>query len=450
MTITLYSFTKRENSTARPSAGTSFDGQIRFDCTIVSPSVVFSAQNLSGYNYAYIPAFSRWYFIRNWSFSDGLWIAEMECDTLATYRDQIGASEQFVVRSSAASNGDLIDSMFPALNTAQTAKVAIDSPWSVDSYSYIVGIIAKNSSGGAVTYYGMTPQQFETFSEKLLSTTDYLGDDFGTQTIDYLKVDFNPIQYVASVVAIPFNPGGFATSPLNFGWWSIDCSANLVGEDMSFTMTTSIPKHPQAARGSYLNGPPYSSYSLFVPCFGSIPLDGNILAGLSSLFLQVDFDMKTATAVLYIRSAPGGYILYKASAPFGATVQIGQFASRQSAYVSGALGIVGNALKSAVTGNLGGIITGAEDALASTFPQMATSGSNGTLADFNEPPSLSAKFMLVSDDDNANIGRPLYEPRTISNVPGFIMVRDPDIAITGTAEEARTIKTYMEGGFFFE
>lgn len=450
MTITLYSFTKRENSTARPSGGVDIDGQIRFDCTIVSPSVIFSAQNLSGHNYAYIPAFSRWYFIRNWSFSDGLWIAEMECDTLATYRDQIGASSQFVVRSSAESTGDLIDSMYPALNTAQTARVTIASPWDIRDYSYIVGIIAKSSSGGAVTYYGMSPGQFEDFSEKLLSTTDYLGDDFGGQTIDYLKVDFNPLQYVASVVAIPFNLGGFVTSPINFGWWSIDCSANLIGESLSFSMTVNVPKHPQAERGTYLNGPAYSAYTLSVPCFGSIPLDGNVLAGLNTLFLQVDFDMKTATAVLYVRSAAGGYILYKASAPFGATVQIGQFASRQSAYVSGALGIVGNVLKSAISGDLGGIITGAEDALASTFPQMATSGSNGTLADFNEPPCLSAKFMLVSDDDNANIGRPLYSPRTISAIPGFIIVRDPDIAITGTAEEARTIKSYMEGGFFFE
>lgn len=450
MTITLYQYQKRENSTARPAGGVEIDGQIRFDCTIVSPSVVFSAQNLSGYNYAYIPIFTRWYFVRNWSFSDGLWIAEMECDTLATYRDQIGASTQFVVRSSAESTGNLIDSMYPALNTAQTVKAETDSPWSVSDKSYIVGIIANSSKGGAVTYYNMTSKQFEDFSNFMLSTTDYLGTDFGTMTIDQLKVEFNPLQYVASVTAIPFSPTSFAVNPIPFGWWELATSAGLMGDSISFTFYLNVPKHPQAGRGSYLNGPPYSAYTAYIPGFGSVPLDGNILSGLTKVFCQVDFDTKTANAVLYIRTAPGSTILYKATAPFGAGVQVGQFAQNQGAEVVAGLDIIGGAIKAITTGDLGGLITGANDAIGNMFPQMATKGSNGTLAEFSENPFLSAKFMLVSDDDNANIGRPLYSPRTISAIPGFIIVRDPDIAITGTAEEARTVKSYMEGGFFFE
>ena len=450
MTITLYQYQKRENSTARPSGGSSIQGTLRNNSSVVSPTIEFSAQNLSGYNYAYIPLFSRWYFIRNWSFIDGLWLADMECDTLATYRDQIGASEQFVVRSSAASNGDLIDSMYPAQNTAQTVKTETDSPWSESDKSYIVGIIADSSNGGAVTYYNMTPSQFEAFSDYMLSTTDYLGTDFGTMTIDQLKVEFNPLQYVASVTAIPFRPSGFSVDHIPFGWWSLETSAGIMGDSMSFTFYLSIPKHPQADRGTYLNGPPYSAYTACIPAFGTVPLDSNILAALSQVFCQVDFDTKTASAILYIRSEPGGTILYKAAAPFGAGVQVGQFAQNQGAEVVAGFDIIGGAIKAVTTGDFGGLITGANDAIGNMFPQMATKGSYGTLAEFSENPFMTAKFMLVSDDDNANIGRPLYAPRTISSVPGFIMVRDPDIAITGTAEEARTIKSYMEGGFFFE
>lgn len=455
MTITLYSFTKRENSTARPSAGTSFDGQIRFDCTIVSPSVVFSAQNLGGYNYAYIPAFSRWYFIRNWSFSDGLWIAEMECDTLATYRDQIGASEQYIIRCSAEYDTYITDTYYPA----KTDKTVITTesyqqPWypKVNMDSYVVGIVGDNTQNGtgAVSYFWMTPREFKNLGNQILGDISYMGDDFGTDvTLDFLKTQINPFQYVVSCKRYPFPPTGELTGQINLGWWPIKATAVKIDGDKTVrgVFTCDVPKHPKQSRGKYLNAGPFARYTLFIPCFGQIPLPADVLANLDVLYIYADVDIITGEAVLRVCSSGGpDDTIFKSSAMVGADVQLGQISQNNIGAVGGAIG----AAASAFTLNMAGYAGSLASATEAMTPQLQTAGTNGSFADFYNRAQLVGEFFDVADDDNANHGKPLCKVRTISSVPGFVMCEKPDIAITGTAEEARMIKTYMEGGFFFE
>ena len=72
--IKLYTFGKRENSTARPDGGVSFQARIWDGVGILSPQIVFSFQdnttNPTAYNYAYIPDFNRYYFIRDWQYKN--------------------------------------------------------------------------------------------------------------------------------------------------------------------------------------------------------------------------------------------------------------------------------------------------------------------------------------------------------------------------------------------
>lgn len=455
MTITLYSFIKRENSTARPSAGASFDGQIRFDCTIVSPSVVFSAQNLGGYNYAYIPAFLRWYFIRNWSFSDGLWIAEMECDTLATYRDQIGASEQYIIRSSAEYDTYITDTYYPA-KTDKTVitEESYQQPWypKVNNDSYVVGIVGDNTQNGtgAVSYFWMTPRDFKNLGNQIMGDISYMGDDFGTDiTLDFLKTQINPFQYVVSCKRYPFPPTGELTGTINLGWWPIKAVAVKIDGDKTVrgVFTCDVPKHPKQSRGKYLNAGPFARYTLFIPCFGQIPLPADVLANLDVLYIYADVDIITGEAVLRVSSSGGpDDTIFKSSAMVGADVQLGQISQNNIGAVGGAIG----AAASAFTLNMAGYAGSLASATEAMTPQLQTAGTNGSFADFYNYAQLVGEFFDVADDDNANHGKPLCKVRTISSVPGFVMCEKPDIAITGTAEEARTIKTYMEGGFFFE
>ena len=79
MNITLYKFNKRANSTKRPSGGVKVYGRLNNKCGITAPSVIFS-DDYHTYNYAYIPNFNRFYWVEEWTYSDGVWIAQMAVD----------------------------------------------------------------------------------------------------------------------------------------------------------------------------------------------------------------------------------------------------------------------------------------------------------------------------------------------------------------------------------
>lgn len=69
-----------------------YTGSLRDSSKIVKPEILIEASNLTGYNYAYIPDFNRYYFIKEIeSYRNGLWLVKMEVDVLETYKAQIKA-----------------------------------------------------------------------------------------------------------------------------------------------------------------------------------------------------------------------------------------------------------------------------------------------------------------------------------------------------------------------
>ena len=69
MIVKLYSkFAKRNNSTKTPTGGVEYTGTLKDNCDILNPVVIFQAAGAvdyfpASYNYAYIDAFERYYFI---------------------------------------------------------------------------------------------------------------------------------------------------------------------------------------------------------------------------------------------------------------------------------------------------------------------------------------------------------------------------------------------------
>ena len=100
-----YTFKKDKNSTKIPI--TPIRGDYFFQCTlkegcsVTNPEIIINANNeLEIYKctYARIPKFNRYYFISDWRNVGKLWVASLTVDALASYRDEIGNSHQFVTR----------------------------------------------------------------------------------------------------------------------------------------------------------------------------------------------------------------------------------------------------------------------------------------------------------------------------------------------------------------
>ena len=99
-------------------------GTLKDGGSVLSPSVVLTGENLSGYNYAYIPQFSRYYFIKEiTSVKSGLWEISMRVDVLETYKDSIKANTAILKRQEKIWDMYINDEKFKAESTNKTATI---------------------------------------------------------------------------------------------------------------------------------------------------------------------------------------------------------------------------------------------------------------------------------------------------------------------------------------
>lgn len=69
-------------------------GQLREQSSVVNPSIMIKHDNPSAFNYAYIPEFSRYYFITDiTSVRTGLWEISMHVDVLMSFKESIKGTQ---------------------------------------------------------------------------------------------------------------------------------------------------------------------------------------------------------------------------------------------------------------------------------------------------------------------------------------------------------------------
>lgn len=475
--VKFYVFSKKENSTARPQNTigggteyiTTFNCRLKEDCRMISP--ILTIDGGGTFNPAYIPVIgktlnyafiadfgNRYYFIDEWTYSaDGYWVASLRLDVLASWKNSIGATTAYVLRSSSEYDGDIIDTMYP---TYGADIVSQNSGSLFSSGYYIVGTYGKNPNTlarGAVSYYSFTEAELSAFCDWLWSNDLYnaIADD----DLNVKKSAIDPIKYIASVMYIPLtNFGRASIGIMSLGWWNSATQAHPTGlfpvsniVNMTATDTTeiTIPKHPQAAtRGNYLNYAPYSRYVLHTGPWGDIPLDSTDLYNISKIKLEVSCDLLTGMAELRVLS--GTKTLERAVGQVGVPIPMAQIqqslVSAGSSVITSAADFVSkytgeNAITKAIS-NIG-------DAVTAATTNLQTAGSIGSTVNLIDP-ILTGRFLNVVDANDDHRGRPLCKEKLISTLSGYVQVLDGDLNIPASATELESLKTYLENGFFYE
>lgn len=476
ITLQLFSYTKKVDSTAYPplNSGTTFTGGLKSPCSILNPRIEFNLNySPSHLNYAYIESFGRWYWIRNWTWEAGLWVAEMEVDVLATYKSDIGDSQQYVVRAQSAMNGNIVDSLYPSTTDYSYQVVNItDYPFittGLGNATYMLGVIGSYpDSAGSVEYYAMTPEQFGDFNNYLMSGIDWAGIDFADiegMTEPLLKTLFNPYQYVVSCKWFPLSPqdivpGGPGTDSVRYGWWNLNDVKGqrlpLAIRKISKSFSAIIPKHPQQTRGGYLNSSPYRRIFLVWPPIGVVEIPTSYFMGNHNV-LQADIiiDPISGQGQLYINN----YDISSAecvnfSFNMAANIPVSQMGYDSTfTTVASLIGGVGNALESlgGFGETVGGFINaGVQTAAAFTPPEMHTVGKSDGTAFLATAPVIYVQFQNIVDEDLEHNGRPLCAKRQLLTIPGYIKCMNADVNMTGTAEEKEQVNAYLNGGFHYE
>lgn len=467
MQAIFYLFAKRTNSTKRPSDGHGLEIDLKAPCNIIDPEIKIKTQkDPTGYNYCYLPTFSRYYWVKNWTYSDGLWIASLTVDTLASYRSEIGDSTEYVVRSSARYDGTISDGLYPASAKVQSVTTAFQGGFAetISGGFFVIGFIAKAANSiGAITYAVMTPKNAKKLSAKLLTDVSYLSID-NTEISDSLtKVLFNPYQYIVSCNYFPFDIAQLTAhlplvSSVNVGWWSIDVPCWILGEDnnkLTKSVSVRIPKHPQAAsRGGYCNASPYTDYTIFLQPFGVIPLDASKLWGADTLSIQYMVDLFTGDSILRIFTN-ANQLVHETTAKVGVSIQLSNITfgipSGNNGLLQTGIAAAFGGLQAAFSGgSISDVGNGILNAAQATNADVVSKGATGSTIAFDAIPYIVARFKILVDDNNEDHGRPLCQKVQLFSIPGFIMVDDPDIALPATAAEIDSVKSYMKNGFFLE
>ena len=324
--VTFYAFQKRDNSFQLPTgSGSNMPCQLKGPCSFQNPVIelvetgtLANLANIRGLTYAYIPTFGRYYFIDRWTLNGRRVTAQLSVDVLASFRSQILATSQYVLRSSSNYDGFVKDTRYP-IKAAQPAfngtmqlnplAPAVNNPTGI----YILGIVnSVGSITGSVNYYAFTATDCQYFMQQLFTISTQWTD--GSDIADSLKKAItDPMQYIVSAIWLPWSMQDLVDHSLvtgvqqvQVGYSTITLSgyagkfADVIDVEFTNVIQLTKPEHPLAtSRGNYMNYEPYTRYYLsFYPFCGLIELDSTTLGG--TVYLVYTVDLRTGKGVLNV------------------------------------------------------------------------------------------------------------------------------------------------------
>lgn len=468
MAFNIYFFTlaKRDNSTKQPqiSDGVLYSCILKHESGILNPSISVNiglTNNPSQYNYAYIPEFGRYYFISEWLFEDSLWTAFLKVDVLATYKNEIGESNLYIMRAAAASNGNITDVLYPAKTGCNFASDTKPNPWS--SVSYVIGVVNRFASFGSLNYFVVDATTLAGIATFLMEPTNIINTTNGfdladaSQALQLSLVD--PIQYIKTCMMIPVSASDYTdlagdTQIYCFNWGtgkygSVVRPVTRIYKNYSFT----IPQHPDtASRGNYVNSAPFTNLTLTIPPFGCIDVDTSVSCNASTVDVHVEVDPISGKGVLVVKC--NGIILNRLESQIGVPISLSQVTRDYVGAVAASAGAIGGAVSGFASAGAGGAVlglaSGIGNAIEAMVPRSQTVGSTGSFVSNRGEFRLDAQFFRPINDDNVHNGRPLCEVRKINTLSGYMIIQDGDVTINGTASEDSLIRNYLEGGFYYE
>lgn len=122
-------------------------GTLREESSMIRPTITFQSSSVPGFNYVYIPAFGRYYYVNNIvSVNKNLWRMELNCDVLMTYKDEIADVRLALARQEYNNNPYLVDSEFPLrvgnyYEIVTLESTAFDTTTNTEGYNYVLTVI---------------------------------------------------------------------------------------------------------------------------------------------------------------------------------------------------------------------------------------------------------------------------------------------------------------------
>ena len=469
MQVQFYTFSKRLNSTKQPSGGSSYTVTLKSGSSILAPKISILWQgggSPSSLNYAYISDYHRYYYVKNWTYFERQWWADLEVDPLASWKAYIGASSQYVLRSSAWHDSNVIDSMWSLKSNLIATGAITGGSFGWATYgggggTYVMTVIGKGNTvvdGSVASQYQMSGSALQTILTNAIDAVQgwYTAQTSSTtireavQTL--LSMPFRAstdlTQYIKNLMWFPFSftSGGYAS--INLGIYNCG-SANTVGSPtLNFASSISVPSVGSGKEAwEYLD--PYGKYWFRLMPFGIFELSPIDVIGQGALFYTCRVDSMSGLGTFTLRNSDTK-VLASGCAQIGIQVPYGSAAPNYAGAITSGVG-------SALAAGLGGVSQGAAlgAGLMGAARGFGVSGgsSSGTAGGGGALEGTGYLYYRVNDHvhiDNDHSGRPVCDERTLSAIPGYILCKEGEVNAPATAEELATIESALTGGFYYE
>lgn len=445
--IVLYHFSKRKNSTKRPTGqGTSVPCLLKSATTFQSPTFILQRPMNDMLQFNYAKWADHYYFIDSTT-SINAGQTEISCteDVLATYKNEISNYTCFIERSS---NQTTLanDTMYIPTNdwVLSTRNVRHKEKIMTSTYSqqYIIRVISRT---GVASYY-INGDQLNNLLDYMYTESNFT--DVITDAIT--KLMFDPFKYIVDLKWIPFVDSAFNNSnneAIQLGFWDSGVTAKRIDEDtvVNFSYSFAFDNPLYAITDFRYYSPSFSNYFIKLPFIGVVALNPyKIDESVNALY---QFDATSGLCNVFLQSKKVVFASYQFQ--LSVPVQIGYASTNIAQLTTSAVSLVGAGLQ----GNIAqGISSGIEAGRSITAPEVSMLGTIGNISNIlnNQILEFNSYACTSINPDGASEGYADGNVRSISGLSGYIKCRNASIEISGFTGDQEAVNNYLNSGFYYE
>lgn len=492
---------KKVNSTYVPTAAEltkSFDVLLKTPTSLHTPTFTISAET---FPYNYIQWDDRYYFVTDVTArNNALWDVSAVCDVLATYRDDILNSTQYVSYSSSNTSIWLPDTRIPVKKNATVSRnTASLSIFDTDGF-YVLSVIGENGSeiwactisdirailgkitvwsdelidaimqgiypisgigqapGGSVTYDWSTPEAATESLAMMNTLTGFAGNAYAAAP-DCLR----------SCIWVPFKEAEFSGTggTIYLGQFNTQVQTDTCrATPVTGSSSVNIPWQHSDWRRAVCE-----EVYLYLPLVGMVSLPSDELVNETSITVKYSATATDGCIAYEIMAGSQTIGTYGANCSANYAIGISQQASAgeivQTAF-AGAEKVVSTAVQAATSINPAGWIAGgaaaAFDAVSLGYNTLNTSltrhnsciggiggGAGSGLSLDIACFTVSHDTVIAPADMQATMGLPTMAPMQLGSLTGFCQCANAHVAAEGAEfSELAQIDAYLNSGFFIE
>lgn len=446
--VEFYNFSKKSNSTARPSAGTAVPVDLKKGTTFQSPTFVLRYGLNDFLNFNYAKWNDHYYFINSVTSINAAQI-EVSCteDVLATYKEEIGNYTCVIERSSHQS---LLypDALYLSDDSWEKDATIIADPVGLFPKGYSGNFIVRTTSSEGITLYYMTQEELDDLLSFMWSDGSW-GDALNDA---FTKLFFDPFKYILSIDWCPIRIDNFIhlSSTVKLGFWDSKVSGAIIGginaPSVNFSYDIGITNSRyNKYQFQYWNSN-FSRYFVKLPFVGVIQIDITKTAN-DQLTADYYYDAVTGLCDVWLRSGQNDLAHFQTR--LSIPIQIGFATNNPSNILNGAA----NTGIQLVTGNAMGTISSGLESIKGVFsPDSSVIGSNGSIngilnnknaAQYTYTCSSIVPYPITEGYADGN-------RRKINTLSGYIKCRNASVPINGYSGDQDAVNNFLNNGFYYE